>query len=527
VSLGDLLDRGPDSRLVLDLLMRLQSEALADGGHVHVVLGNHELMNLIGDWRYVTPDDYAAFAAEETEALRVTAYAGFAAAAGADTETTRELFERTYPRGYFARRSAFAADGRYGAWLLSLPAAVVINDTAYVHGGLPQTVAETSLETLNAELQTHVRRYLELRASLAAAGVLPIADMANDTETARAALATASPELAPQIQEFLAVSEAPELGIDGPLWYRGSVYCKPLLEWPILTAGLERLAVERVVVGHTPTGDRRARALYDGKLVMLDTGMLVAYYHGRPGALVLDGGDMYVQYVAPPERTALEEGAIAEPYALTEPKLVDALTHGALASFTRAESGAPWPVTLEYEDNTIEAAFYPRADGHAGDLELAAAALDDLLGTALVAPTVARTLDGEEGALQLRYPGAITEAQRVERQLGFSGWCPIPPQLNLMHTFDLLTMNRGRTAANVIYTNDFTDLTLTDHRNAFGPERTLPAGFDATKLDIPAPLVAALRAADEKALAAALGERLDARRIRALVARRDRLLAGR
>ncbi len=36
VSLGDLLDRGDDSRKVMDLLMRLQTEAAASGGQVHV-----------------------------------------------------------------------------------------------------------------------------------------------------------------------------------------------------------------------------------------------------------------------------------------------------------------------------------------------------------------------------------------------------------------------------------------------------------------------------------------------------------
>src|SRR5512141_2016883 len=47
VSLGDMLDRGADSRKVMDLLMRLQGEATAAGGQLHIVLGNHEAMNLL------------------------------------------------------------------------------------------------------------------------------------------------------------------------------------------------------------------------------------------------------------------------------------------------------------------------------------------------------------------------------------------------------------------------------------------------------------------------------------------------
>src|SRR5688572_22136123 len=51
VSTGDLVDRGADSRKVLDLLMRLEGEASKAGGAVHVLLGNHEVMNLVGDLR--------------------------------------------------------------------------------------------------------------------------------------------------------------------------------------------------------------------------------------------------------------------------------------------------------------------------------------------------------------------------------------------------------------------------------------------------------------------------------------------
>jgi hypothetical protein len=516
VSLGDVLDRGPDSRAVLDLLMRLQGEAAAQGGHVHVVLGNHEVMNLMGDLRYLTAPDYAAFATDETETLRAEAYVSYSARRGAADEATLALFDQTYPRGYFARQEAMSAGGTYGAWLLSLPAIVVVNDTAFVHGGLPPLVATTSLESLNAAVATKLHRYLTLRESL------PVGDMTRDREIAEAALASAAEPQA-DIREFLELSESPELGSDGPLWYRGSVYCKPLLERPILEAALERLAVARVVVGHTPTGDRRAHSMYDGKLLMLDTGMLAAYYNGRPTALVIEGDQTRVQYAEPAEQSAPEQGGTDEPYPLTEAELVAALEQGNVATVERAADGAPWPVTLTIDGTTVSAVFVPDSAGRAAAFELAAAALDDLIGTALVPPTVARTIDGEQGALQLRYPRAVTETQRAARQLGF-GWCPIEPQLDLMRAFDLLTYNRGRTGDNVIYRNDLSDLVLTDHRNAFGTERALPSNIDLAELAIPAALVAELRKLDAPTLTQALGPSVDARRIRALLARRDQLL---
>jgi hypothetical protein len=77
-----------------------------------------------------------------------------------------------------------------------------------------------------------------------------------------------------------------------------------------------------------------------------------------------------------------------------------------------------------------------------------------------------------------------------------------------------------------VFANDLTDLTLTNHRDAFGAERALPSSFDPATLAIPPALATALRALDEPSLTAALGQWLDSRRIRALLERRDQLLAS-
>src|SRR6188768_2119025 len=61
VQTGDVVDRGPDSRRALDLLRRLERDAERDGGRVYALLGNHEVMRMVGDWRYVSEREYAAF----------------------------------------------------------------------------------------------------------------------------------------------------------------------------------------------------------------------------------------------------------------------------------------------------------------------------------------------------------------------------------------------------------------------------------------------------------------------------------
>ncbi len=49
--LGDFVDRGPDGISVLDLVMRLQNEAMAAGGQVASLLGNHEAL-LLAAYRF-------------------------------------------------------------------------------------------------------------------------------------------------------------------------------------------------------------------------------------------------------------------------------------------------------------------------------------------------------------------------------------------------------------------------------------------------------------------------------------------
>jgi calcineurin-like phosphoesterase family protein len=101
VIVGDLLDRGPRSRDAMDLLMRLEGEATAAGGRVHVLIGNHESMNMIGDLRYVSKDEYAAFAADETAEQRDRWFAAYARRApqSVNAEALRERFETTFPPG--------------------------------------------------------------------------------------------------------------------------------------------------------------------------------------------------------------------------------------------------------------------------------------------------------------------------------------------------------------------------------------------------------------------------------------------
>ncbi|MDF2514753.1 MAG: hypothetical protein K0R59_49 [Sphingobacterium sp.] len=51
--LGDMFDRGTYVTQCLWLIYKLEQEAVAQGGKVHFILGNHDIMNMTGDFRYV------------------------------------------------------------------------------------------------------------------------------------------------------------------------------------------------------------------------------------------------------------------------------------------------------------------------------------------------------------------------------------------------------------------------------------------------------------------------------------------
>lgn len=527
VSVGDLLDRGPASRKVLDLLMRLQSEAPASGGAVHVVMGDHEAMNLVGDLRYATTAQYAEFAADEPQSMRDTAFARFVKREKQPVPEARakKVFDKRYPPGYFARHRAFLPSGRYGKWLLSLPAIIVVDDTAFMHGGLSERFAKTPPGKLDARIDADLRRYLALRARLAAAGVLPEADMQRDLSLADNALRRldrhSKPALTAQLKEFIRLGEAPELGVEGPLWYRGAVFCKAILARPELEDALHGLGVSRIVIGHTPTQDRRIRSWDDGKLVMIDTGMLTQYFHGHPSALIIEHGKLSVRYLDGGKATVPERGRF-EPYGLGKQQLLNALAKGhAMLAGGRARSATP--ATIEYDGKKIAAMFYPTTRRGSAQHELAAYRLDSLLGFDLVPPSVERRIGRVDGTMQLRYRDEISESQRLRRKLPTGEWCPIEPQLPLMYAFDLLTENTGRTRDNIAYREQRSNLILTDNGATFGTDFKLPR-VPAGLFKLSPAAARALASLNEAQLDSALGRWLDQRQIAALLARRDDLL---
>ncbi|KAF9052507.1 hypothetical protein BDZ89DRAFT_1056849 [Hymenopellis radicata] len=65
VQTGDIIDRGDDTIKLFTFMDTLREQAQAKGGVVLSHLGNHEWMNVIGDWRYVYPSEIQTFGSVE------------------------------------------------------------------------------------------------------------------------------------------------------------------------------------------------------------------------------------------------------------------------------------------------------------------------------------------------------------------------------------------------------------------------------------------------------------------------------
>lgn len=515
VSVGDLVDRGDHGRQVMDLLMRLQGEAAAAGGAVHVVLGNHEVMNLSGDLRYVSEGDYAQFGAEAPVGL---------------------------PAGFLERRAAFAPDGEYGRWLLGLPVAIVVNDTLFVHGGLPERLKGMSLEQINDSARRDLRLVVEGWHALLEAGALADGDDFGDLRTRAAALAQDADDarlraLGTEISEALGgLPFVPS----GPLWYRGTARCHPFAEGETTNAILDALGARRVAIGHTPTQARRIVSRNDGRVLAIDSGMNVAAYEGRPAALIIEDGAVHAWYAG--EGEALVEAEANRvwdrPYGMSDAE-IEAFLRSAevtgMAPLAGSNDGRRL-VTLEMDERRLSAVFNAR-DGAPGVEhgrwtrkaegaeryvhEVAAYRLDRLLELQMVPVTVQRQIGDEAGALRLWIEEGFSEHEREAREIPYIPDCEIQGQYEMMGVFDVLILNPGPQLGLLRYDPGWT-VWLMDQSRAFGTATNVAALLRRAKL-VPSPqMVEALARIDTES-AAFLAEYLHARQVEAVADRAKRL----
>lgn len=225
VQTGDILDRGNDEQDIIDLFENLKKQARDAGGRVHVLNGNHELMNAAGDFRYVTPGGLRDF--EGLPGLKLD-----------DPDIERR------PPAARARWAALRPGGMYARKLAPHPVVVVVGNTVFAHGGVLPKHVRYGIDRLNRE----VGEWLEGRGNGAGRRIV-----ATD---------------------------------DSPVWSRHFSDKPDRADCALLQKSLRYLGVKRMVVGHTV--HRTIQPACDQKVWRIDVGMS-AHYGGKPQVLELNG----------------------------------------------------------------------------------------------------------------------------------------------------------------------------------------------------------------------------------------------
>jgi len=230
VQTGDQLDRGDDEFEILDLLDALTVQAQAAGGAMHVLNGNHELMNVKQDLRYVTLGGFLDFlptpvADPETVDPQVV------------VDAVHERLKACRPGKPFALR------------LLDRNVITILGDTVFVHGGVLPHVVDYGIERLNQEARAWIRK---------------------------------DRQYPPDIL----------LASDGPVWSRHYSDDPDVEDCRLLEEALDGLGARRMVVGHTVHDEGISPAC--GEMVWrVDVG-LAEHYGGSPAVLELQDGEARV-----------------------------------------------------------------------------------------------------------------------------------------------------------------------------------------------------------------------------------------
>jgi hypothetical protein len=326
VQTGDFTDRGAGVRDVMDLMMALEPQAQAAGGRVQILLGNHEVMNMVGDLRDVSPDAYAAFADPNSETKREKAYADYERLAGSKRRIRRKSKDEwmaAHPIGRLEYQEAFSPEGRFGQWLRKRPAAAFINGVVFMHGGIDPNAGLNSVDAINRQVQRDLRNFDDYRRQLVShraalpfftinelieAAVGEMEEMSSSLATLPADSAAAQQAIDTRyldaLQGITKIGASSLLSPNGPLWFRGFAMWSSI-EGP---AQIDRLLksyrnATHFVVGHTIPATFKITPRFTGRVFLIDTGMLSSYYKGgRPSALEIDSGVFTAIYLDSNER---------------------------------------------------------------------------------------------------------------------------------------------------------------------------------------------------------------------------------
>lgn len=312
VQTGDVPDRGPKTREVMDLLMKLEQQAPKQGSRVYALLGNHEVMNLMGDLRYVSAEEYAGFADSNSVKGRQHAYRQYVEwkkkdGAGGLPPEPEEDWNKTHPPGFLEHRDAYSLDGKYGKWLRSHQTLIELNGILFMHGGLSPEFAKNKINTINDRILGEIKLFDRCKKFLLTRErILPfftleemvgVARREAETLKAKRPLSEQDQEVLQLLEAFLSFGGWWSVHPNGPLWFRGFAQWTEEEGPAKIDQIVAASGARQFVVGHTPQEDGWIHQRFGARVFLIDTGMLSGYYaNGRVSALEIQGGTFTAIY---------------------------------------------------------------------------------------------------------------------------------------------------------------------------------------------------------------------------------------
>ena len=280
VQIGDVMDRGNRPKDIFDLAMKLEKEAEAAGGKVHMLIGNHEEMNLANTAfdreGYVTPQQYVQFIPENYRLKLEKRFEKRSRSKAADSngnylEEWKGIIEKLMGESRAAGRMNYFKNlnALYGDWIIGNNVIIKINDIVFVHGGISENFSKWPLKEIN---DTYRAELDDIRNVILNPGRMP---------------------KIPGYDRQL-YNEG-----DGPLWYRAMAQAQKDFADDVDRI-LANLKANHVVIAHTPNtrvGEEEMKR-YGGKVWIIDTG-IADYYRpigGHVAALIIEGDHFHVWY---------------------------------------------------------------------------------------------------------------------------------------------------------------------------------------------------------------------------------------
>ncbi len=273
------MDRGPDAKKIFVLLKKLEEEAEEAGGKVHMLIGNHEEMNISDiafDRRgYVPVEQLMSFLPAEyieKEERKIRKRLRIPSSDEDDSKSEINpnirafweekirnsmnvtLLTRRHVRWHYIREF----NKNYAPWILQHNAVIKINGIVFVHGGISEKYSTWPLKKLNDRLRRELDMFRVAR--LLGREPRPTYEIVFDE--------------------------------NGPLWYRDYSYRGPEFE-PILDKILKNLSATSIVTAHTPQQVKNEAEMsrYSGKVWIIDTNISSVYPQGKLSALIIESSE--------------------------------------------------------------------------------------------------------------------------------------------------------------------------------------------------------------------------------------------